>query len=50
VAAESLKWIWYVLSLWAALVRLKLMPWPLIAGVVIGQFGHWLGLLATKRG
>jgi F0F1-type ATP synthase assembly protein I len=50
VAAESLKWVWYVLALWAAFTRLNLMPGPLIVGVVVGQFGHWLGLVATKRG
>ena len=50
IAAESLKWIWYVLALWAALARLKLMPAPLIVGVVVAQFGHWLSLIATKRG
>lgn len=50
IAAESLKWIWYVLALWAALTRLKLQPAPLIVGVVVAQFGHWLSLIATKRG
>jgi F0F1-type ATP synthase assembly protein I len=50
VAAESLKWVWYVVALWAVLARVKLMPGPLIVGVVVGQFGHWLGLVATKRG
>jgi F0F1-type ATP synthase assembly protein I len=50
VAAESLKWVWYVLALWAVLARVKLMPGPLMVGVVVGQFGHWLGLVATKRG
>lgn len=50
IAAESLKWIWYVLALWAALARLRLMPAPLIVGVVVAQFGHWLSLIATKRG
>jgi F0F1-type ATP synthase assembly protein I len=50
VAAESLKWVWYVLALWAAFTRLNLLPGPLIVGVVVGQFGHWLGLVATKRG
>ncbi len=50
VAAESLKWVWYVLALWAALARLKLMAGPLIVGVVVGQFGHWLSLVASKRG
>jgi F0F1-type ATP synthase assembly protein I len=50
VAAESLKWIWYALALWAALARLGLRPAPLIIGVVVAQFGHWLSLIATKRG
>ena len=50
VAAESLKWVWYVLALWVALARLKLMAGPLVVGVVVGQFGHWLSLVATKRG
>lgn len=50
IAAESLKWFWYVLALWAALARFKLMPAPLIVGVVLGQFGHWLGLIVAKRG
>jgi hypothetical protein len=50
VAAESLKWLWYVAAIWAALVSIKLMPAPLIVGVVVAQFGHWLGLIASKRG
>jgi len=48
-AAESLKWFWYVLSVWAALTRWKLLPLPLMTGLVIAQFGHWFGLLG-KRG
>jgi len=50
LAAESLKWFWYVLALWAAFARLKLMPAPLLVGVVAGQFGHWLSLVVAKRG
>ena len=50
IAGESLKWTWYVLALWAALARFKLMPAPLIVGVVVGQFGHWLSLVVAKRG
>jgi F0F1-type ATP synthase assembly protein I len=50
IAAESLKWLWYVLALWAALARLKLLPAPLVVGVVVGQFGHWLSLVVIKRG
>jgi F0F1-type ATP synthase assembly protein I len=50
LAAESLKWIWYALALWVALARIGLRPAPLIVGVVVAQFGHWLGLVASKRG
>jgi F0F1-type ATP synthase assembly protein I len=49
ISAELLKWIWYVLALWVALVRVKLTPAPLIVAVVVGQFGHWLSLV-WKRG
>ncbi len=47
--AEALKWCWYVLALWAALTRLKLMPLPLLVGLVFGQIGYWFGLMG-KRG
>jgi F0F1-type ATP synthase assembly protein I len=49
-AAESLKWFWYVLAVWAALTRLKLPPLPLMTGLVVAQFGYWLGLVEMKRG
>ena len=49
-AAESLKWIWYVLAIWAALARLKLLPLPLLTGLVFAQFGYWIGLIGMKRG
>jgi F0F1-type ATP synthase assembly protein I len=48
-AAESLKWFWYVLAIWAAFARLQLPPLPLLTGLVFGQFGYWLGLVG-KRG
>ena len=48
-AAESLKWFWYVLAVWAAFARLKLMPLPLMVGLVFAQFGYWIGLMG-KRG
>jgi F0F1-type ATP synthase assembly protein I len=50
LAAESLKWVWYVLALWAALAHVRLMAAPLIRGVVVAQFGHWVSLGASKRG
>ena len=48
-AAESLKWLWYVLALWAALSRLRSLPLPLMTGLVFAQFGYWFGLVG-KRG
>jgi F0F1-type ATP synthase assembly protein I len=50
IAAETLKWVWYVLALWAALARLRLAAAALIVGIVAAQFGHWLSLIGTKRG
>jgi hypothetical protein len=49
-AAESLKWFWYVLAVWAALARFKVLPLPLMTGLVVAQFGHWAGLMGMKRG
>jgi F0F1-type ATP synthase assembly protein I len=49
-AAESLKWFWYGLSIWAALTHLRLQPLPLITGLVFAQFGYWFGLVGMKRG
>jgi F0F1-type ATP synthase assembly protein I len=48
-AGEFLKWFWYVLALWAAFARFQLMPLPLLSGLVIAQFGYWVGLVG-KRG
>jgi hypothetical protein len=48
-AAETLKWLWYVLAMWLALTRLKSMPLPLMAGLIFAQFGYWAGLV-NKRG
>ena len=49
-AAESLKWFWYVLAVWAALTQAKLPALPLLTGLVFGQFGYWIGLIGMKRG
>ncbi|MDB6083541.1 MAG: hypothetical protein JWN43_1422 [Gammaproteobacteria bacterium] len=49
-AAESLKWFWYVLAVWAAFARLKMAPLPLMTGLVFAQFGYWVGLVGMKRG
>jgi F0F1-type ATP synthase assembly protein I len=50
VAAESLKWIWLLMAMWAALARFKLMPLPLLVGLVLAQFGYWIGMVTLKRG
>ena len=50
VAAESLKWIWYLIAMWAALARFKLAPLPLLTGLIVAQFGYWVGMFTQKRG
>ncbi len=47
-AAESLKWLWYVVAVWASLARFKLAPLPLLTGLIVAQFGYWLGLAVTR--
>jgi F0F1-type ATP synthase assembly protein I len=49
-AAESLKWCWTALAVWAAFARLKLSPLPLLTGLAVAQFGYWLGLIGMQRG
>ncbi len=50
VAAESLKWIWLLIAIWAGLARFKLAPLPLLAGLAFTQFGYWIGMIGSKRG
>ena len=45
-AAEALKWFWYGL----AITGLKLMPLPLLIGLIAAQFGYWFGMFRMKRG
>lgn len=49
-AAESLKWFWYAVAVWAALARLRCAPLPLLTGLAVAQFGYWFGLVGMKRG
>jgi len=49
-AGEALKWLWYLLALWVCFAKLKWPPAPLLIGLVVAQFGHWLGLVGWKRG
>ncbi len=50
VAGEALKWTWTVFALWVALGRWRLAPLPLLLGLIVAQFGYWLGLVGMKRG
>lgn len=49
-SGEGLKWLWYVIAMYAALARLKLAPLPLMIGLVVAQFCYWVGLIGLKRG
>ncbi|GAC1303888.1 MAG: hypothetical protein NVSMB10_06320 [Steroidobacteraceae bacterium] len=49
-AAAALKWCWYVMAVWVALTRLSFPPMPLLTGLVVAQFGYWIGLIGMKRG
>jgi len=44
----ALKWLWFAVALYVALVRLKLDAAPLLIGVVAAQFGYWIGLIRVK--
>jgi ATP synthase I chain len=50
LAAESLKWLWYVVALWFCFARFKLPSAPLLVGLIVAQFGYWFGLVVMKRG
>ncbi len=45
---EGLKWIWVVLAVWLALAVAKLMPLPLVVGMLAAQIGFWLGVALIK--
>jgi F0F1-type ATP synthase assembly protein I len=49
-AGEALKWFWYVVAIWVCFAKWKLDPSPLLVGLVVAQFGHWIGLVSVKRG
>lgn len=50
MAAEALKWAWYLAAVWLALHQLQLEPLPLMVGLIVAQFAYWLGLMGKKRG
>jgi F0F1-type ATP synthase assembly protein I len=45
---EGLKWAWVVLAVWLALAVVELLPLPLLAGMLAGQVGFWLGVALIK--
>lgn len=47
-AGEGLKWLWVVLAVWLALAVAKLMPLPLLAGMLAAQIGFWIGVALVK--
>jgi F0F1-type ATP synthase assembly protein I len=42
------KWLWFALALYVAIARLKLDAAPLLIGIVVAQFGYWVGLVRPK--
>ena len=49
MAGEMLKWFWLVLAVWAGLTKLSLLPMPLMAGLIVAQFGYWFGLVGRNK-
>jgi F0F1-type ATP synthase assembly protein I len=47
-AGVVLKWLWFALALYLAIARLKLDAAPLLIGVLVAQFGYWVGLIRLK--
>jgi F0F1-type ATP synthase assembly protein I len=47
-AGVVLKWLWFALALYWAIARLKLDAAPLLIGVLVAQFGYWVGLIRLK--
>jgi F0F1-type ATP synthase assembly protein I len=47
-AGEGLKWLWVVLAVWLALAVAKLMPLPLLVGMLAAQIGFWIGVALIK--
>lgn len=45
---EGLKWAWVVLAVWLALAEAKLVPLPLLAGMLAAQLGFWVGVALVR--
>jgi ATP synthase protein I len=49
LAGEMLKWFWLVLAVWAGLTKFRLPPMPLLVGLIVAQFGYWIGLVGRNK-
>lgn len=49
MAGEMLKWFWLVLAVWAGLTKLRLLPMPLLVGLIVAQFAYWMGLVGRNK-
>ncbi len=47
-AGVIVKWLWFALALYVSIARLKLDAAPLFIGIVVAQFGYWVGLVRLK--
>ena len=47
-AGVIVKWLWFALALYVSIARLKLDAAPLLTGIVVAQFGYWVGLVRPK--
>jgi F0F1-type ATP synthase assembly protein I len=47
-AGVIVKWLWFALALYVSIARLKLDAAPLLIGIVVAQFGYWVGLVRPK--
>jgi F0F1-type ATP synthase assembly protein I len=45
---EALKWLWIVVAVWACLALFKFAGGPLLLGLIVAQFGYWLGLIRAR--
>lgn len=47
-AGVLLKWLWFAIALYLSIALLKLDAAPLFIGVVVAQFGYWVGFVRLK--
>jgi len=47
-AGAALKWLWLCIALWLAVGPARLMPAPLLLGMLAAQVGFWIGVAFIK--